>query len=108
MCLPLEPNHAYDRCGGPPRCRYCTAILTESGDRNYERVHAENAARGLRTAADTPRGYVPPDPYAADIAKLRQQNTQPGRWPEKPKSSSSPKSYTPPDPYTPHLRKEHR
>ena len=59
----IDPHHPYATCGGPPTCAYCRAILFESAEHAYERVKAEDIARGLRTACAP--GVDPPH------AKLR-------------------------------------
>jgi hypothetical protein len=97
MTSAIDPNHPYDTCGGPTRCRYCAELFHESGERASQRVNAENRARGLRVAAassDAP----PPDPYAAGLAKLRAELPS-TKWPDTQPPSSSKPSNTPPDPY---------
>jgi hypothetical protein len=105
--LPIDPHHPYASCGGPPRCRYCVELFTESPERQYARTQAEDRARMMRTAAYrascTKPNYTPPDPYAAGLAKLRKELPY-SKWPE-PKVPSSKPSDTPPDPYKPHLDK---
>ena len=101
--LPIDPNHPYDRCGGPSRgCPYCVAIFSESPQRRYERTKAEDRARGLRAASErrsAARDFTPPDPYANDLKKLR-ADLRSTRWPDPKVPSSSPSThYTPPDPY---------
>ena len=102
--LPIQPEHNYAACGGPLHCRYCAAILTESGERRCERITAEDRARGLRAASErrsAARDCTPPDPYANDLKKLRADLPSTRRWPD-PKVPSSPPAahdFTPPDPY---------
>jgi len=107
--LPIDPTHDYARCGGPGRCRYCQAILSETPERSCARMTAENRARGLRTAAQ--HDYTPPDPYRDGLERLRRELPS-TRWPETPTPRpTKPGDFTPPDPYQAALdkmRKEQR
>ena len=50
--MEIDPHHNYTACGGPHKCRYCAAILSETPHEAASRLAAENRERGLRTASD--------------------------------------------------------
>src|SRR5689334_17748313 len=59
----IDPHHDYARCDGPLKCAYCGHMLKETGQEAYDRISAENKARGLRTAEEAP------DPYARALER---------------------------------------